>query len=78
MVYVMSGAISICPIFSLKETVALLESNAQLDYSEMLIQHPLLGKNNVPGLLRFLALHERRHQRQMKEIMSSSQFLRLG
>jgi hypothetical protein len=49
---------------ALKQTQALLESNADLDYGEMMIEHPLLGNNNVPGLLRFLAFHEPRHQSQ--------------
>lgn len=61
-------------ISSLKETEALLESNAHLDYSEMLIQHPLLGNNDVPGLLRFLALHEQRHQSQINDILTSPRF----
>lgn len=61
-------------VSSLKETEVLLESNAHLDYSEMLIQHPLLGNNNVPGLLRFLALHEQRHQSQINDILRSPRF----
>jgi len=61
-------------ISSLKETEALLESNADLDFSEMLIQHPLLGNNNVPGLLRFLALHEQRHQSQIESVLRSPGF----
>lgn len=61
-------------ISSLKETEALLESNAHLDYGEMVIQHPLLGNNNVSGLLRFLALHEQRHQSQISSIMAGSRF----
>lgn len=61
-------------ISCLKETEALLESNAHLDYGEMLIQHPLLGNNNVSGLLRFLALHEQRHQVQIEEILTSLRF----
>lgn len=61
-------------ISSLKETEALLERNAGLDFSEMLIQHPLLGNNNVPGLLRFLALHEQRHQSQIESVLRSPGF----
>jgi hypothetical protein len=61
-------------ISSLRETEALLESNADLDFSEMLIQHPLLGNNNVPGLLRFLALHEQRHQSQIESVLTSPGF----
>ena len=61
-------------ISSLKETEALLESNAHLDYGEMVIQHPLLGNNSVPGLLRFLALHEQRHQSQIDSVLASPGF----
>jgi hypothetical protein len=63
-------------ISSLKEMDALLESHAHLDYSEMVIQHPLLGNNNIPGLLRFLSLHEQRHQSQIQNIMMSPGFPR--
>jgi len=61
-------------ISSLKELETLLESHAHLDFSEMVITHPLLGNHSVPGLLRFLALHEQRHQSQIKEILTSPRF----
>lgn len=61
-------------VSSLKEMEALLESHADFNYSEMVIQHPLLGNNNVPGLLRFLALHEQRHQSQINDIITTAQF----
>ena len=59
---------------SMKETEALLESHSDLDYGEMMIQHPLLGINNVPGLLRSLALHEQRHQSQIHGILTDPRF----
>ena len=59
---------------SLKELETLLESHAHLDFSEMVITHPLLGNNSVPGLLRFLALHEQRHQSQIDDILKSPRF----
>src|SRR5712691_11834739 len=59
---------------SLKETEALLESRPDLDYDVMMIQHPLLGNNTVPGMLRFLALHEQRHQSQIDDILKSPRF----
>jgi len=61
-------------IASFRETEALLESNVDLDFSEMLIQHPLLGNNDVSGLLRFLALHEQRHQSQIESVLRSPGF----
>jgi hypothetical protein len=61
-------------VFFLKEMEALLQANSHLNYYEMRIQHPLMGANDVPGLLRFLALHEQRHQSQISDIMLSSRF----
>lgn len=61
-------------VSSLKEMEALLESHADFNYSEMVIMHPLLGNNNIPGLLRFLALHEQRHQSQIESVLGSPGF----
>lgn len=63
-------------ISSMKEMNTLLEMHSHLNYGEMVIQHPLLGKNDVPGLLRFVALHEQRHQSQIKNILGSPGFPR--
>ena len=61
---------------SLSETETLFAANPTLDYREMILQHPLLGTNNVLQLLRMLALHEQRHQSQMADILKSPQFPR--
>jgi hypothetical protein len=61
-------------ISSLKETESLLKFHSDLDYGQMVIQHPLLGNNNIPGLLRFMALHEQRHQTQINDILISPRF----
>lgn len=61
-------------ICSLQETEALLDAHSDLDYREMVIQHPLLGSNTIPELIRFLAFHEQRHQSQIKETMSGARF----
>jgi hypothetical protein len=61
-------------ISSFKEMETLLRSHAHLDYSEMVIRHPLLGNNSIAGLLRFLALHEWRHQSQIDDILTSPRF----
>src|ERR1051325_7915960 len=50
---------------SLRETEALLINNPDLDYAAMTVRPPLLGRYDVPGLLRFMAAHEQRHQSQM-------------
>jgi hypothetical protein len=61
---------------SLNETEALFEANPNLDYQNMISQHPLLGTNNVPQLLRLLALHEQRHQSQIADILADPIFSR--
>jgi hypothetical protein len=63
-------------INSLKKTEALFQSYPLLDYGEMVLRHPLLGSYDVPGLLRFMAAHEQRHQSQINNIMASPQFPR--
>jgi uncharacterized damage-inducible protein DinB len=52
-------------IASFQATKRLFEKNPDLDYEEMFVQHPLLGRYDVPGLLRFLSAHEQRHQSQV-------------
>jgi hypothetical protein len=61
---------------SLKQTEDLLHANPDLNYGEMFVQHPLMGTNDVPGLLRFMALHEQRHQSQIADMLSHPQFPR--
>jgi uncharacterized damage-inducible protein DinB len=54
---------------SIRATEALLESDRDLDYCNMAVAHPLLGTNNVPQLVRMLALHEQRHHAQVSAIL---------
>ncbi len=63
-------------IASLQETEGLFQNNPDLDYDEMVVQHPLLGRYNVPGLLRFMSAHEERHQSQITSIQSAAGFTR--
>ena len=56
---------------SLEDTTAMLRENAGLDWDRMSIQHPLLGINSVPQLLRLTAMHEKRHQDQMRKLVAS-------
>jgi uncharacterized damage-inducible protein DinB len=55
---------------SLQETERLFQNNPDLDYDQMFVEHPLLGRYNVPGLLRFMSAHEQRHQSQIAAIKS--------
>lgn len=59
-------------IASLQETERLFQSNPQLDFEEMIVQHPLLGRYDVPGLLRFMSAHEERHQSQIASTQTAS------
>jgi hypothetical protein len=61
---------------SLADTRALVEANPDLDFTQMISEHPLTGESNVPQILRFLSLHERRHQGQMERVRSDSRFPR--
>ena len=57
---------------SLRETAAVIRANDDLDYGEMFVQHPLLGRYDVTGLLRFISAHEQRHQSQLAAIISGA------
>lgn len=61
-------------IVSLQETERIFQNNPDLDYDEMVVQHPLLGRYDVPGLLRFMSAHEQRHQAQIVDIQTASGF----
>lgn len=57
---------------SVAETRTLLEANPDLDYRRMIHQHPFLGANDVPQILRLTAAHEERHQDQIQEVLAGS------
>jgi hypothetical protein len=59
---------------SLGETETLFESNRDLDYRQMRFSHPLMGDNNALEVLRIMAMHERRHQSQMRDVLRSRGF----
>jgi uncharacterized damage-inducible protein DinB len=52
----------------------LMSENADLDFHEMIMEHPLTGANNVPAMLAFLARHERRHQGQITRLKTHRRF----
>jgi DinB family protein len=53
---------------SLQETELLLQRNVNVDFSKLILSHPLLGAYDVPGLLTFMSAHEERHQSQISDI----------
>ena len=54
-----------------EQTAALFAANPALDYRRMRYRHPLMGDNNVLGLLRIVSFHERRHQSQIRGILAA-------
>jgi hypothetical protein len=53
---------------SCEETTSLL---AERDVSGMIVDHPLLGRNGIPALIRILARHEDRHRQQISRVLSA-------
>lgn len=52
-------------------TEAVFRDHADLDFRRMVYHHPLLGLSDPIGLLRVITVHERRHQRQLAEILAA-------
>jgi len=61
---------------ALDETRTVIQSNADLDFNRMTSEHPLMGANNAPQVLGFLARHERRHHTQINRVRADPQFPR--
>lgn len=59
---------------SCEQIETLFNDHSHLDYRAMRYQHPIMGSNNVLQMLRIMALHERRHQSQIRDILHSRQF----
>jgi hypothetical protein len=63
-----AGALKTELAASLASTRTLIVSNADLDLTQLVSEHPLMGRTNVPQILTFLSRHERRHQRQIEGV----------
>jgi uncharacterized damage-inducible protein DinB len=59
---------------AIDETRRLITDNADLDFESMVSEHPLMGANDVPHVLTFLARHERRHHAQIGALKTESQY----
>jgi hypothetical protein len=57
---------------------ALFNANPDLDYRAMQFQHPILGSNSVLQMLRIAAMHERRHQSQIQDLLRLPQFAKVA
>jgi hypothetical protein len=60
------------------EITALFNSNPDLDYRAMRFQHPILGSNSVVQMLRIAAMHERRHQSQIQDLLRLPHFSKVA
>jgi uncharacterized damage-inducible protein DinB len=59
---------------SIVMTRALIESNADLDFNQLISEHPVTGRTNIAQILTLLARHERRHQGQMEGVRADPRF----
>ncbi|MEZ5400207.1 MAG: DinB family protein [Bryobacteraceae bacterium] len=57
---------------SIREADEMLRGNADLPFARMVVAHPLLGRSNVPLLVRLVRAHEMRHQRQIGAILAAA------
>ena len=54
-----------------------IEHQTDLDLRKLYYYNPIVGLTHVTGALRFVARHEKRHQDQIRDILSSSGFPRV-
>lgn len=54
---------------SCEATESLFTENPDVDYTDLVLRHPLMGANSVPDILRFLVSHEQRHQEQIRDVL---------
>lgn len=60
---------------SLEQQIDILfNTNSDLDYNNMVFQHPFLGRRNIPSLLNLMTLHDEVHQGQILNIVNHPQF----
>ncbi|MFN0171376.1 MAG: DinB family protein [Bryobacteraceae bacterium] len=59
---------------SFDDTAALIKMTTGVDFRALRYQHPLLGDNNVPQLMRMVAYHEKRHQSQIRDNVNSRHY----
>ena len=59
---------------SFEELSTLFYTNPSLDYRAMKVRHPIIGSHDALQILRVIALHEKRHQSQIRDILRSPNF----
>jgi uncharacterized damage-inducible protein DinB len=63
---------------SLDQTDAFLSMPLPRNLDELTINHPVMGNNTIPQLLRLVIAHEQRHQEQMENLQAHSGFPRVS
>lgn len=71
-----AAAITTDLAWSINRTRDLIVANPDVDFTQLISEHPLMGRTNVPQILTFLARHERRHQAQMERVRGEPGFPR--
>jgi uncharacterized damage-inducible protein DinB len=71
-----AAAITTDLAWSINRTRDLIAAHPDIDFTQLISEHPLMGRTNVPQILTFLARHERRHQAQMERVRSEPGFPR--
>lgn len=61
-------------LIAMKETEAVFALDPSLEYRRLIVRHPFSGSTNAVQLLEILTLHELRHQKQIRDILSSAGF----
>lgn len=59
---------------SFQRTAQVFTKNPDVDFSRLVVKHPLLGTNNALHLLQFIGSHEERHQSQIAELLAEPGF----
>lgn len=57
---------------SIAQTRDVISAHDDLDWSQLVVEHPLMGRSNVPAIFTFLTQHERRHQGQMERVRAEA------
>jgi hypothetical protein len=63
---------------SVDATEELIRNHPDVDYPNCIHHHPLMGRNTVPDMLRFMVGHEERHRKQIQDVLDHPNFPNSG
>jgi hypothetical protein len=61
-------------VAALVETDKFLRSPMPRNFTELTINHPIMGNNTIPQMFRIMMAHELRHQEQMSGLRAQASF----